>query len=297
MWALETCGLSKTYGQVQSLVDCNLQIPQGCVFGLLGPNGAGKTTLLRTLLGFLRPTAGHAYILGHNIAQQPLLARQQVSYLPGDARLYRAQRGADLLELFGGLHPHGSPIHSRTIADRLQLDLTRRVMFMSTGMRQKLAIAIVLGCQAPVVVLDEPTANLDPNIRAEVMSLVSETRREGRTVVLSSHIFSDIDDTCDRVVVMRSGRIVVAQEMILLQQSHVISGHIQNIDTSQWAKQPFVELYSSSPRDNGGQNIELHLSGSPNLWMSWLSGLQLQDLRIERAGIRTLYEKYHRDDS
>ncbi|MCA9134452.1 MAG: ATP-binding cassette domain-containing protein, partial [Planctomycetales bacterium] len=137
MWAVETEGLGKAYGPVASLVDCDLHVPPGEVFGLLGPNGAGKTTLLRTLLGFLTPTAGRAWVGGYEVGRQSVDVRRYCSYLPGDARLYRGLRGRGLLEMFSGLHPHGSLANSLDVAQRFDLDLSRRVLFMSTGMRQK----------------------------------------------------------------------------------------------------------------------------------------------------------------
>lgn len=301
MWAVETNRLSKSYGRVKSLVNCNLQVPQGCVFGLLGPNGAGKSTLLRTLLGFLKPTSGSALIGGFDVQRQSLEARRQASYLPGDARLMRSMRGTDLLRLFSGLHPLGSLPHSLTVAERLQLEHRRRVMFMSTGMRQKLALSIVLGCQAPLIVLDEPTANLDPNVRSEVVELVKEVRQQGRTVVLSSHIFSDIDETCDRVAILRDGEIVAEQNMAELQQSHIVIGRSQAADTqlTQWRniereQQPLIRHLQSTDLPDGSRRLEIHLAGPPHQWLAWLERQPLQDVRIESGGIRTLYQRFHR---
>ena len=303
MWAVETKQLSKSYGEVPSLVDCNLQIPPASVFGLLGPNGAGKSTLLRTLLGFLTPSSGTATIGGYDIRQQSQLACRLVSYLPGDARLMRSMRGIDLMRMFSGLHPCGSLPHSLSVAERLQLESRRRVMFMSTGMRQKLAIAIVLGCQAPVVVLDEPTANLDPNVRGEVVRLVTEVRQQGRTVVLSSHIFSDIDEACDRVAILREGRVVAEQTLSELQQSHIITARWagqnwdRRTDDDGWRQpfmgQPLVSYLQSHIAAEGARQIELHLTGQPQLWLAWLAQLPLTNLNIERGGIRSIYGRYH----
>ncbi len=303
MWAVETLRLCKSYGKIHSLVDCNLQIASGSVYGLLGPNGAGKTTLLRTLLGFLKPTSGSAAICNFPILSHGRQSRQQVSYLPGDARLIRSLRGRELLDMFSGLHPHGSLDGSLAVARRLDLELSRRVMFMSTGMRQKLAIAIVIGNQAPVVVLDEPTANLDPNVRREVVELVRDVRSQGRTVVLSSHIFSDIDDACDQVAILYQGRVVAVQEMSQLQQLHIVSGKLVVASeqlAAKWmcrlADVPFVQFNQSrqSEVDPRTRLVELHLTGPPQLWLNWLAGLELQELQIDRAGVRAIYQRYHR---
>lgn len=304
MHMIETYGLSKSYGRQHSLIDCNLQVPTGSIFGLLGPNGAGKSTLLRTLLGFLRPTRGTAAIAGFDICRQGLQSRRQVAYLPGDARLMRSMRGRELLRLFSGLHPHGSWTASLGVAERLELDLTRRVMFMSTGMRQKLALAIVLGCQAPLIVLDEPTANLDPDMRSTVVDLILQARSGGQTVLLSSHIFSDIDQTCDLVAILRQGRIVAHCDVAELQDSHRISGvpPLEPRPSEQdWqakiAAQPLASLFRWERETPTVPRITFQLSGPPPEWFGWLAGLKLEDLRIERGGVQAIYEMHHREST
>lgn len=308
MWAVESKGLSKSYGSNHALVDCDLQIASGCVFGLLGPNGAGKSTLLRTLLGFLYPTRGTGAIAGFDIVKERLRAREQVAYLPGDARLMRSMRGDSLLRWFSGLHPHGSWDAAQIVADRLELELSRRVMFMSTGMRQKLALSIVLSCQAPIVVLDEPTANLDPNVRHTVLQLIREIRAQGRSVVLSSHIFSDIDETCDHVAILRAGRIVARVDVPQLQGSHWVSGRLPASQTSaqpsdlpctsqqwltQFKQQPLLLEHDMDRVSSTETRIQLQLTGEPQQWFNWVSELKLQDVLIERGGIGSIYRRYH----
>ncbi len=294
--AIETHGLGKAYREVTSLVDCNLHVRTGQVYGLLGANGAGKTTLIRTLLGFIRPTSGTAKVYGFDIVKDSLRVREQVSYLPADARLYRSMRGSQVLELFAGLHRYGDLERSQQIAHRLDLDTRRRVMFMSTGMRQKLAIAVALGCDAPLVILDEPTANLDPNVRGEVLKLIREIRGRGNTVLLSSHIFSDIDESCDSVGVIRSGRLVAEQNIAQLQQLHiVVASWRQGEQPSDFGKLPhpkFLEMMSGDKAQ-----LTLHLSGSPQLWLEWLASQPLEVLKIERAGIQAVYNRFAHSDN
>ncbi|MEM6692281.1 MAG: ABC transporter ATP-binding protein, partial [Planctomycetota bacterium] len=172
MALVKVTGLRKTYGDFAALVGCDLEIKRGEVFGLLGPNGAGKTTLIRSMLGFLSPTAGRVEIDGLSPQQHEVELRNKVAYLPGDARLPGHPRGMRLLHFFSKLHPLADLARSLAIAERLELDLTRRVGFMSTGMRQKLALSIVLGIESPLLILDEPTANLDPTVRAAVLDFV-----------------------------------------------------------------------------------------------------------------------------
>lgn len=289
-WIIECRGLTKSFSDFVALDACDLCVPPESIVGLLGPNGAGKTTLLRTLLGFQRPTSGTAVICGFDCVNESLKVRQQVAYLPGDARLFRSMTGRGILEIFSGLSPHGNLERSLKVAERLDLDLRRRVMFMSTGMRQKLALSIVLGSIAPLIILDEPTANLDPNVRGEVIQMVREVRQSGRTALMSSHIFSDIEDTCNEVVILRGGRHVHTQCMSDLEQLHIVQGQV---DSSSNKALPSVWPAFVKQHSINGQILEMQLDGEPHAWLIWLSELPLTDLRIERANIRSIYEHYH----
>src|SRR5436190_6141744 len=197
---VQTHSLTKRYGEFVALDHVSLAIERGEVFGLLGPNGAGKTTLLRTLLGYLTPSEGSATIDGFDCQRESLAVRERVAYLPGDARLFPWMRADDTLRFFAevrgtrGTRTSADLLTSfRKFAARLELDLKRRVGFMSTGMRQKLALAITLGAATPLVVLDEPTANLDPTVRGEIETMVCEAKNEGRTVCFSSHVLSEVE--------------------------------------------------------------------------------------------------------
>ena len=219
---VETRALTKRYAAVTALDDCTLAVDEGEVFGLLGPNGAGKTTLLRLLLGFLRPTSGEAHIQGLDCYRQSVAVHRLVSYLPGDARLFRQMRGREVLQFFAEVRRTKDLSRSRQIAERLDLDLTRRVAFMSTGMRQKLALTVALAADTPLLILDEPTTSLDPSVRRIVTRMVKEAQQDGRTVIFSSHILSEVEQTCDRVVLLRDGSIVHTQVMTELRRRHCV---------------------------------------------------------------------------
>lgn len=291
--------LSKSYGGVRSLINCSIRVPEGCVFGLLGPNGAGKSTFIRTLLGFLKPTSGRATVCGFDSEHQSIDVRRQVSYLPGDARLYRTYRGKHILQLFAELHPMGSLRCSLEIAKRLNLDLSRRVAFMSTGMRQKLAIAVVLGCRTPLLILDEPTANLDPDVRREVLEIVCESRNRGQTVLLSSHVFSDIDKSCDRVGILRGGKVVAVHRIEADSKTHVarmaVAGEISRYDLDAISMQSFVSHVDLNSVQ-ATRRLAIHLEGNADNWISWLSKLVdehggLGELTIEKTGIQAVYDQ------
>ncbi len=219
---VEARNLTKKYGGTAALEDCTLSIPQGEVFGLLGPNGSGKTTLLRLLMGFLRPTSGSATIAGRDCYAESVAVHAGVSYLPGDVRFSRGMRAQDILTFFSRVRGQRDSSAATRIAGRLGLDLGRRTSQMSTGMRQKLALAVAFAVDPPLLILDEPTANLDPTVRNVVLELIRESRTHGRTVIFSSHVLAEIEQACDRVVILRAGRIVHDEQVSNVSRGHRI---------------------------------------------------------------------------
>ncbi len=288
---VETHDLTKRYGRLTALDRCTLGVHQGEVFGLLGPNGAGKTTLLRLLLGYLRPTSGTARIAGLDCYRQSVQVRGQVTYLPGEARLFRQMRGRDVLAFFANVRPKGDVRLARKLAERLDLDLSRRVAFMSTGMRQKLALASALSASTPILVLDEPTSNLDPTVRHTVLDLVAEARRDGRTVIFSSHVLSEVEEACDRVVILRDGRPVHTQVMAELRHQHRIRMHLREAMPA--VPERFDGQLSVTSSTNGSVTIETPAALTPIL--GWLATLPVEELSIEPVGLRAVYDRYHRE--
>jgi ABC-2 type transport system ATP-binding protein len=205
--AIETRQLTKVYGDFRALDALDLIVPQGSLFGLLGPNGAGKTTLLRILFGYIKASGGSASVFGIPAELDSKGVRSIAAYLPAEAKLFRAMKGSKVLRLFSELHPHGNLALATSIAERLKLDTSRLVGFMSTGMRQKLALACVLGIRCRLLILDEPTANLDPTVRNEVLSIVKEVHQGGSTVVFSSHLLDEVDELCDQAAIVGSGKV------------------------------------------------------------------------------------------
>jgi ABC-2 type transport system ATP-binding protein len=289
---VETNLLTKRYPTGTALADCSLSVERGEVFGLLGPNGAGKTTLLRVLLGFLRPTAGWAKITGLDCQRQSLAVRRQVAYLPAEAAIFPQMRGSEALQFFAEIRGGDGVKRAREIAERLELETSRRVSFMSTGMKHKLALAATLSADVPIYILDEPTANLDPTVRASVLDLVKEAKAAGKTVIFSSHILSEVEEVCDRVVILRAGRLVHTQLMAELRQQHRIIALL---------KEPMPPIPEElrgqlTAMSNGDHQVVLEAGGELPLLLHWLATLPLANMRIERLGLRTIYDRFHREN-
>ncbi len=288
---VETEQLTKSYGDIHALADCSLCVERGEIFGLLGPNGAGKTTLIRTLMGYLRPTSGSARINGLDCYLRRVEVHRLVSYLPADAHLFGNMKGRDVLRFFMEMREGGKLEQSLALAKRLELDVSRRVATMSTGMRQKLALVVCLAPDVPLLILDEPTANLDPTVRREIMTLVSEAKAAGRTVIFSSHVLSEVDEVTDRVAILRAGRIVHMQTMSQLRQRHRITAQLHGELPE--APEALKNELIISHHENGKLTIETGEELSALL--GWLSQLPLSQIKIEPVGLSAVYDQFHRE--
>jgi ABC-2 type transport system ATP-binding protein len=219
--AIECDALTKTYGAVRGVADLGITVRRGEVFGFLGPNGAGKTTTIRCLVGLLRPTSGRARVLGLDpIADHRRLA-PHLGYLPGELRLYPELTGHQTLRLLGDLQ--GAPTLRRAeLCERLGLradDLARPVREYSRGMKQKLGLVQALQHHPDVVVLDEPSEGLDPLVQETFFDLLAETAHRGGTVLLSSHVLPEVQRACERVAIVRAGRLVTVQSVSRLRDA------------------------------------------------------------------------------
>ena len=205
---IETERLTKSYGANRGIVDLDLEVDEGEVFGFLGPNGAGKTTTIRTLLDHLRPTSGRARIFGIETTADPVAIHRRTGYLPGEFTLYDRLTGGQTIEYFGNLRGGVDPAYRASLIERLDLDPSRRFKEYSKGNKQKLGLVVAFQHRPELLILDEPTSGLDPLVQQAFYGLVGEAQAEGRTVFLSSHVLSEVERTCDRVAIVRDGRLV-----------------------------------------------------------------------------------------
>jgi ABC-2 type transport system ATP-binding protein len=206
--AIKTQGLSKTFGKTAALRGLDLTVAQGEVFAYLGPNGAGKTTTIRLLLGMIRATGGRAEIFGVDCHAEPIMAHRRVAYVPGEATLWPSLTGAETLHLLGRVHGTVDVAYRDSLVERFQLDPSKRVRAYSKGNRQKVILIAGLMARADLLLLDEPTSGLDPLMEQAFRACISEARDRGQTVFLSSHILSEVEALCDRVAILRAGRLV-----------------------------------------------------------------------------------------
>ena len=218
--AIRTEGLTKRFGDVLALDGLDLTVERGEVFGFLGPNGAGKTTTIRLLLQLIHPTAGRAWLAGVPVSDVAR-AHRHVGYVAGDVALWPQLTGLEVLQLLGNLSGGVNEAYREELLQRLDLDPIRRIRTLSKGNRQKVALVAALMHQPDVLLLDEPTAGLDPLMEAEFQQLVREASARGQTVLLSSHILDEVQDVCSRVAILRAGRLVEVSTLDRLRHSDV----------------------------------------------------------------------------
>jgi ABC-2 type transport system ATP-binding protein len=211
--AIRTQGMVKTYGKTRGLAGLDLEVQAGEVYGFLGPNGAGKTTTIRLLLDLIRPTSGAAQVLGIDPQVDGVALRRRVGYLAGDFLVDGRQTGRELLTYLGNLRGGVPKTKIAALAERLDLDIERKIKGLSRGNRQKIGVVQAFMHDPEILILDEPTSGLDPFLQQEFASMAREATAEGRTVFMSSHIMSEVQQVADRVGIIRDGKLVTLERV------------------------------------------------------------------------------------
>ncbi len=291
---IRTHGLSKHYGPVQVLADVDLHVPAGSLFGFLGPNGAGKTTTIRILLGLLRASGGAAQVFGQDAWRRGPRIRAEVGYLPGDIRFYDGLTGRATLAFLNAARGGRCGEEIRRLARVFDLNLDRRVRNYSRGMKQKLGLIQAMMHRPRLLILDEPTTALDPLIREALNDELRAVVADGRTVLFSSHTLSEVDVLCDRVAILRDGRLIEQERIEVLRQRAVRR----------------VEILFDGPPPGGAQlpaglrvlsQNERHMTatwmGGPQPLLTWLAGAGVRDASIAPPDLEDLFMAYYAGDA
>ena len=255
---IELDGLTKLYGDVIGIDGLSFVVDEGEIFGLLGPNGAGKTTTVRLLLDFIRPSSGSASVFGLNPRDDGIAIRSRVGYLPGDFVTYDYMTGEDVAEYFANLR--GSPRKRfGEICERFQLDPTRKIRDLSKGNRQKVGLVQAFMNDPDLLILDEPTSGLDPLLQREFQELILLEKASGKTILLSSHVLSEVEATADRVCVIRDGGAVAidtVDNLTALNSWEVVIQFAEPPDWSEFDNLPGVEVIAVN-----GSQLTLQVGG------------------------------------
>jgi ABC-2 type transport system ATP-binding protein len=210
---IETEKLTKSYGEHRGIIDVDLTVEQGEVFGFLGPNGAGKTTTIRVLLDLIRPTSGAARVFGIDSAADPVAIHRRIGYLPGEFTLYDRLTGGQTLDYFANLRGGVDRAYQASLIERFDLDPSRKFKEYSKGNKQKVGLVIALQHRPELLILDEPTSGLDPLVQQTFFEFLRDVVAAGGTAFLSSHILSEAEKTCDRVAIIREGRLAMVDRV------------------------------------------------------------------------------------
>lgn len=291
--AILTEGLTKYYGDVKALIDLDLSVDRGEVFGFLGPNGAGKTTMIRTVLDLIRPTAGRASILGMDTHENAVELRNHVGYLPGDLALYPKLTGRETLRYFANLRGGVDWGYVDGLAERLDSDLSIRVSDYSSGNRQKVGLIQAFMSRPAVLILDEPSIGLDPLVQQEFQAMLREVREEGRTVFLSSHTLSEVERVADRVGIIRHGRLVVVEAVDSLK-----SKAIRRL-TLDFAKPVSAEIFEGVEGIHDvvadGTSVSLSVDGPMRELLRAAMTHDLVNVESNEADLEEIFLTYYRD--
>ncbi|MFO0845526.1 MAG: ABC transporter ATP-binding protein [Gemmataceae bacterium] len=284
---LRTEHLTKRYGSFPALDDFSFSVSAGEVVGLLGPNGSGKTTALRLMLGFLRPTSGSATIGGHDCWRASVAARRLVAYLPGELRLYENMSGRQLIRFLGDLR--GQPVNGEVeaLARRFDIDIDRPIANLSSGMKRKVALLQVLAPHTPLVIMDEPTNTLDPTMRDLLLEQVEAARARGQAVLFSSHVLTEVERVCDRVAILRRGRLVHDQKVAEFQAGRLVTARFDGPAPAA------PTLDGLRVRERHGDRLTVEYTGAMAELLGWLSRQPLAELRMEPLGLNAVYYRYH----
>ncbi|QXV55804.1 ABC transporter ATP-binding protein [Amycolatopsis sp. TNS106] len=287
--AVRVDGLTKRFGRTLAVDDLSLTVPPGEVFGFLGPNGAGKSTTIRLLLGLIRPSAGTASVFGVPAADVRR-AHRLLGYVPGDVALWPELTGGEILELLARVGPGVDPVYRTELVRRFELDLGKPAKTYSTGNRQKVALVAAFAGRASLLVLDEPTSGLDPLMEQVFRRCVAEARERGQTVFLSSHQLAEVEAVCDRVGILRAGRLVEISGITELRRLHRTSVEIGH----RGPEPSLVDVPGVMEIERPGEGrLRFTLSGPPGPALRALAAAEVTMLTMREPTLEEIFLDYY----
>ena len=286
MKAIETFDLTKYYGETRGIEKVTLSVDEGEFFGFIGPNGAGKSTLIRTLIGLISPTSGRAEIFGRDIVASKLENLREIGYLPSETSFWNGMKVGDVLKFVANMRGVDCTDEAKRLAERLDLDLERKVDELSLGNRKKVGIVCALQHKPRLYVLDEPTSGLDPLMQQEFFNVLKERNKEGATIFLSSHVLSEIKKYCSTAAIIREGSILLSDSVENLGHTGVKKVSVKGIDTL-----PALEGISDERRED--ERISFLYSGEVHELLSALSVLEISDVNITDPELDEIFMNYY----
>jgi len=291
MATIEINGLTKDYGNHKGIFDLTFKVEEGEVFGYLGPNGAGKTTTIRHLMGFISPDKGSASILGKNCRTEAAAIMKQLGYLPAEMSFFDGMSGIDFLKFMGEMRGITDTALRDKLIDMFDLDVKQRIRKMSKGMKQKLGIVCAFMHDPKVLLLDEPTSGLDPLMQKTFAKLILEEKEKGKTILMSSHSFEEIERTCDRAGIIRQGRLVTIENIKDLKEKRRKT-YLITFDSAASAEE-FKNNNSFDGIETSGATAKVTITGNVACLMRELGHYNILDLDTESNSLEDIFMQYY----
>lgn len=284
--------LTKHYGKHRGIDSLSFSVNQGEIFGFIGPNGAGKSTTIRTLMGLIRPTGGSATIFGLDCQTQASVIAKDLGYLPSEDSYYENMKVKELLQYTADLYGMNCELKMYELAERLNLDLSRKIADLSLGNRKKVGIVSALMTSPKLVIMDEPTSGLDPLIQQEFYEILKEENGNGTTIFLSSHVLSEVQKLCDRVAILKEGKLVDIQSIKKLRENGYkkISLTVEKPIAQDYFNIPGVANYTENA---GKTEISFVYNGNITLIMDKIHMLSLEDVLMEEPSLEEIFLHYY----
>ncbi len=295
MYAIEIRGLTKYYGKSRGIIDLDLKIEPGEIFGFIGPNGAGKSTTIRTLLGLIYPTSGTGRIFGMDIVKETKEIKKQIGYMPAEVNYYEKMDVHELLMYSANFYGMDFDCESRIkeLAETFALDLDRKIVDLSRGNQKKVSILQSLIHQPPLLIMDEPTSGLDPLMQAKFFEILREENSKGTTVFFSSHTLSEVQKMCRRVGIIKEGRIIAVEDVESLRKKQLRK--IQ-IEFAHPAKIGEIDCPGIIAPQIDRNNFDFMYSGKIGELVQNLAGKEIKDLIIEEPTLEEIFMHYYSEE-
>ena len=285
--------LTKDYGNNKGIFDLSFKIERGEAFGFLGPNGAGKTTTIRHLLGFLNPDKGDCTVNGLDCRTQSAEIEKSLGYLPGEIAFLDEMKGIDFLKFLAELKGMKDFTKMNELISFFELDPSGRLKKMSKGMKQKIGIVSAFMNDPDVLILDEPTSGLDPLMQSKFVELVEKEKKAGKTILMSSHSFEEVERTCDRVGIIKSGRLVTIEEIAALKSSRRKT-YIISFTTAEELEKFKTEKFEIS--EENGRSVTVSIKGNVSPLINALSKYNVQTLDVKSQSLEDIFMHYYGGD-
>lgn len=286
MNVIETKQLTKMYGKARGILDSNLVIKEGDLFGFIGPNGSGKSTTIRLLLGMIYPTKGSAYVFGKDVTKYGCEIRKEIGYMPSEAQFYGQMRVAEVIKLAANLHKKDCSTVAKELCERFQVDTKKKVEDLSLGNRRKVSIVCALQHEPKLCILDEPTSGLDPLMQKEFFKVIKERNEQGATIFLSSHVLSEVQQYCNQAAIIKEGRIIKRGSVDSLGKSNAKRINITGI--KEMPNLP--EVRDIKTLDHGYSFL---YQGDMTQLITSLQGVPLRDMTITEPSLEEMFMHFY----